>query len=147
MSHHERQRVDYDWIATRYDADRYRGKTVDPDLVTYLERRSGSRVDRVAVLDVGCGTGNQLVADCACLPRLHLVGLDLFYGMLREAAGKAAHIDWAQGDGARLPFAGGSFDYVTNQFSFHHVQDKASMLRDVFRVLRPGGRFVIPNLQ
>ena len=146
MSYHERQRVDYDRVATRYDAGRYRSKATDPELVAYLEDRAGLGAERAVVLDVGCGTGNQLVADLDRFPGLRMVGLDLFHGMLREAVGKADRIGWVQGDGARLPFADASFDYVTNQFSFHHVQDKASMLRDVFRVLRPGGRFVMTNI-
>jgi SAM-dependent methyltransferase len=49
-------------------------------------------------------------------------------------------------DGATLPFAAGSFDFVCSQCAFHHVEDKAGMLRAVLRVLRPGGRFVLRNL-
>ena len=68
----------------------------------------------------------------------------------REERGRAARktdrVAWVQGDGARLPFVGASFDYVSNQFSFHHVRDKASMLHEVFRLLRTGGRFVMTNI-
>jgi ubiquinone/menaquinone biosynthesis C-methylase UbiE len=146
MSYHECQRIDYDRIATRYDADRHRAKSVDLDLVAYLNGRAGPSAENIAVLDVGCGTGNQLVADRDCFPGVRLVGLDLFHGMLREAAGKTDCIGWVQGDGAQLPFASRSFDYVSSQFSFHHVRDKTSMLREVFRVLRPDGRFVMVNV-
>lgn len=145
MSYHERQRVDYDRIAEQYDADQFRDKQVDPDLVRFLEERALS-ADTLAVLDVGCGTGNQLVADRAHVAGGRLVGLDLFHGMLCQAAGKTDRVAWVQGDGARLPFVSASFDYVSNQFSFHHVRDKASMLHEVFRVLRTGGRFVMTNI-
>jgi ubiquinone/menaquinone biosynthesis C-methylase UbiE len=147
MSYHERQRLDYDRIAAQYDADRFRSKVVDPDLVVYLEGRPGWGGQGLAALDVGCGTGNQLVADMEGFPQLRLVGLDLFHGMLREARSKTLHIGWVQGDGARLPFPSASFDYVTSQFSFHHVRDKATMLREVYRVLRSGGRFVMTNIE
>ena len=49
MSHHKGQRVDYDRIATRYDANSYRGKAVDSELVAYLERRTGLGTEKVAV--------------------------------------------------------------------------------------------------
>jgi SAM-dependent methyltransferase len=145
MSHHKRQRVDYDRIADRYDVDRYRAKQVDPELLRFLDERAVS-ADVLAVLDVGCGTGNQLVANRAHVAGGRLVGLDLFHGMLCQAVGKTNRVAWVQGDGARLPFVDASFDYVSNQFSFHHVRDKASMLHEVFRVLRIGGRFVMTNI-
>jgi ubiquinone/menaquinone biosynthesis C-methylase UbiE len=145
VSYRESQRLDYDRIADRYDVDHYRGKDLDPDLVAFLAERSGSGVP-CSVLDVGCGTGNQLVVDQAHVPEARLVGLDLFHGMLCQARIKSAHVAWVQGDGARLPLRAGSFDYVTNQFSFHHIRDKASMLREVYRVLRPQGRFVMINI-
>jgi ubiquinone/menaquinone biosynthesis C-methylase UbiE len=138
--------VDYDQIAGQYDAERYRAKEADPDLHAFLRERGDRARDAIAVLDVGCGTGNQLVANRAHLPGLRLVGLDLFRGMLSLARFKSVDVHWVQADGARLPFAGGSFDYLTNQFSFHHVRDKRSMIAEVYRVLRLGGRFVMTNI-
>jgi ubiquinone/menaquinone biosynthesis C-methylase UbiE len=145
MSHHEGQRVDYDQVADRYDVDHLRSKQVDSDLLDFLTAR-GKCGETCAVLDVGCGTGNQLVANQAHVPGARLVGLDLFHGMLCQARAKSARIAWVQGDGARLPLSDASFDYVTNQFSFHHVRAKEAMLREVFRVLRPAGRFVMTNI-
>jgi ubiquinone/menaquinone biosynthesis C-methylase UbiE len=51
-----------------------------------------------------------------------------------------------RGDSANPPFADNNFDYITNQFSYHHVQDKNGMIKAIFRILKPGGRFVITNL-
>jgi ubiquinone/menaquinone biosynthesis C-methylase UbiE len=140
------QRLDYDQIADRYDAERYRGKEADPDLLAFLQQRPDLRADTVAVLDIACGTGSQLVADRRTLPGTRLVGLDLFQSMLRQAQHKASDIGWVRGDGARLPFADQAFDLVTNQFAFHHVRDKRSMFGEVCRVLRPRGRFVMTNI-
>ena len=53
---------------------------------------------------------------------------------------------WVQADGALLPFRAQSFDFITCQYALHHMQDKAGMLREVFRVLRPGGRFILSNI-
>jgi SAM-dependent methyltransferase len=66
--------------------------------------------------------------------------------MLRQAQKKSRDIRWIQGDGAGLPFKDASFDFVTSQYSFHHVQGKRSLISGVFRALRPGGRFVLTNI-
>jgi ubiquinone/menaquinone biosynthesis C-methylase UbiE len=66
--------------------------------------------------------------------------------MLRQARRKAADIAWVQGDGAALPFATDSFDFVSCQYAFHHFRDQVGMLGEAFRVLRPAGRFALYNL-
>jgi ubiquinone/menaquinone biosynthesis C-methylase UbiE len=141
-----RQRVNYDEIAPRYDVERYRGKEVDPDFVAFLAGHIARDRPSPAMLDIGCGTGNQLVANCAHASGVRMVGLDLFLGMLRQAAAKPGRIGWVQGNGTALPFAGESFDFVTSQYSFHHVRGKPRLIREVLRVLRPGGRFVMTNI-
>jgi SAM-dependent methyltransferase len=138
-------RVDYDQIAHLYD-EPIRAHAVDQRLLSYLSQRSDLDRDEVRVLDVGCGTGKQLVANRAELPRAMLVGVDRFRGMLRIAASGGGGIGWVQADGARLPLATASFDYATNQFSYHHIADQPSFVREMFRVLRPGGRFVLTNI-
>jgi ubiquinone/menaquinone biosynthesis C-methylase UbiE len=138
-----RSRVDYDAIADLYDATPYRTKRVDPELLAVARRFASS--GWFATLDIGCGTGNQLIADRAALPSGQLVGLDHSLGMLRQARRKAPAITWVQGDGATLPFRGESFDFVSCQFAFHHIADNAGAIREAFRVLRRRGRFVIRN--
>jgi ubiquinone/menaquinone biosynthesis C-methylase UbiE len=137
-------RVNYDTIAHLYDTQPYRAKTVDPELLAFLGQCES--LDTLSILDVGCGTGNQLVANRAVVPQARLVGLDRSLGMLRQAQSKAPDIAWVQADGAALPLQVESFDFVTCQYALHHIQDKAGMLRAVFRVLRRGGRLVLCNL-
>lgn len=137
-------RVHYDAIAHLYDTQPYRDKTVDPDLLAFLGQRAVS--EALCILDIGCGTGNQLVANRAIVPHAHLVGLDRFLGMLRQAQPKAPDLAWVQADSVGLPFQAQSFDFITCQYALHHVQDKAGMLQEVFRVLRLGGRCAIRNL-
>ena len=136
--------VNYDAIAHLYDSQPYRGKTVDPELVAFTARRASS--DRLSILDIACGTGSQLVANRSVVSEARLVGLDRSFGMLRQAQHKTLDIAWVQADGSVLPFRSGSFDFITCQFGFHHLRDKAGMLHSVFNVLRFDGQFVIRNL-
>ncbi len=136
--------VDYDAIAQRYDENPHRTRDVDDALLAFVEERKKGNAARI--LDVGCGTGNQLAANLTRVDASCMVGLDRSGGMLQRARGKSPAIPWVRGDAAWLPFRDGSFDFVTSQFSFHHVQGKASMLAEVHRVLRRGGRFVLTNI-
>ncbi|MDA1191746.1 MAG: methyltransferase domain-containing protein [Candidatus Poribacteria bacterium] len=135
-------RVNYDTIAHLYDGDRYRVKAVDPDLQSFVKER----LEAIDALDIACGTGNQMVANRRAFPSMRCVGLDRFAGMLRYGIEKDTDVGWVQGDGATLPFTDDSFDYVSNQYAFHHVGDKIGMLTEVRRVLRLDGRFVMLNL-
>ncbi|MCC6849617.1 MAG: methyltransferase domain-containing protein [Deltaproteobacteria bacterium] len=99
------------------------------------------------VLDVGCGTG-RLAARLAVEPCTRMVvGCDFSAGMLAHAAGrlrgargKAALV---RGDGTRLPFADGAFDAAVSTEAFHWFPDQEAALRDLHRVLRPGGRLLL----
>jgi len=139
------QRVNYDLIAHLYD-EPGRDYNTDPNLSRFLEEKAKQPRIRISILDMGCGTGKQLSANRIEYPELHMIGLDFFDGMLLQAHERCPRINWVQGDSANPPFANGSFDYITNQFSYHHVQDKDGMFRAISRILKPGGRFVITNL-
>lgn len=139
------RRVDYDQIAPLYD-EPGRDYDPDPDLSRFLKRKSRKAFSALRLLDTGCGTGKQLAADRAAFDGLALVGLDLFHGMLQQARRRCAAVGWIQGDCMRPPFADASFDYITNQFSYHHVPDKVRLISETYRILKPGGRFVITNL-
>jgi ubiquinone/menaquinone biosynthesis C-methylase UbiE len=137
-------RVDYDAIAELYDTQPYREKSADPELATFLAARRTS--NNLALLDIACGTGNQLVANRAIASGCRMVGIDGSFGMLRQAKPKSPDIGWVLGDAAMLPFAPQSFDFVSCQYAFHHFHDKAGMIREALRALRVGGRLVIYNL-
>jgi ubiquinone/menaquinone biosynthesis C-methylase UbiE len=137
-------RVDYDVIAQLYDGQPHRRKTVDPELVTFIAQHASP--DRLSLLDIACGTGSQLVANRPIVRDARLVGLDRSFGMLAQARSKVTNIAGVRADGAKLPFRAESFDFICCQFGFHHLADKAGMLGQAFKVLRPGGRFVMRNL-
>ncbi|HEV2187601.1 MAG TPA: methyltransferase domain-containing protein [Stellaceae bacterium] len=135
-------RVDYDAIADRYDSQPHREKSIDPELTAFV----GEREHVLWLLDLACGTGDQLIANRALLPDATMVGVDGSLGMLRQARRRAPDIAWVHADGAQLPFRAESFDFVSCQYAFHHFRDKALVLRSAFRVLRGGRRLVIYNL-
>jgi ubiquinone/menaquinone biosynthesis C-methylase UbiE len=109
-------RVNYDLIAHLFDKGPYRAKSVDPELLAFIAHRTVS--DPLSILDIGCGTGSQLVANRTIVPDGRLVGLDRSLGMLRQAQPKARDIAWVQADGGMLPFRAESFDFVTCQTHF-----------------------------
>jgi SAM-dependent methyltransferase len=115
----------------------------------FIQERGSDKalaLPELALLDIACGTGNQLIANRATMPDARLVGADRSLGMLDQARKKAPDIAWVQADSAALPFPDDSFDFVGCQFAFHHFRDKAGMLREASRITRPGGRFVLRNL-
>ena len=96
------------------------------------------------VLDVAAGTG--LVArELAARRRVDVVALDASEAMLRaglranEMAGLQAQIRPVHGRAETLPFADGAFDAVTFTYLLRYVDDPAETLRELARVLRPGG--------
>jgi ubiquinone/menaquinone biosynthesis C-methylase UbiE len=137
-------RVDYDAIADDYDSQPYRAKSADPELAAFLANRGSSANPRL--LDIACGTGNQLIANRTIAPRARMIGIDGSFGMLRQAKIKSPDIGWLQADAASLPLAADSVDFVSCQYAFHHFRDKTAMLNEALRVLRGAGRMVIYNL-
>ncbi len=139
-----KQRLNYDKIAHLYD-EPIRDYPVDPNLMQFLYEQPEKERERW-VLDLGCGTGKQLTADFQTLSDIHLVGMDLFSGMLQVAQKRGPAIRWVQGDSANPPFASNRFDYIINQFSYQHVQEQEKMVAEIYRLLKPGGRFVMNNI-
>ncbi len=98
------------------------------------------------VLDVGCGTGRLLVRARNVFSDAQLVGVDVSPGMIEVARRKpAARFRFEVAAVEQLPFDDGTFDLVLSTISFHHWMDHKAGLREVARVLRWGGRFVLAD--
>ena len=136
--------LDYDRVAANFDAQPFRQKEVDGQLVAFL---AGSGRSNPTVLDIACGTGNQLLANRAAGLGAWSAGADRSWGMLAAARGKWAAGHWVQADACHLPWPQASFDYISNQFAYHQISDKWQFFNEVWRLLRPGGRFVLVNIQ
>jgi demethylmenaquinone methyltransferase/2-methoxy-6-polyprenyl-1,4-benzoquinol methylase len=90
------------------------------------------------VLDVCCGTGDLAVSDRESGG--DVIGLDFSERMLARARRKSDAIEWIRGDATALPFPEEAFDSVTVGFGVRNLEDMESGLRELARVLRPGGR-------
>jgi ubiquinone/menaquinone biosynthesis methyltransferase len=93
------------------------------------------------ILDVATGTG--LVArELRARSRCRVVGLDLTRGML-DAADRSDGIRFVQGRAEQLPFPDASFDGLTVTYLLRYVDDPAATMRELARVVRPGGRIAM----
>jgi demethylmenaquinone methyltransferase/2-methoxy-6-polyprenyl-1,4-benzoquinol methylase len=95
-----------------------------------------------SVLDAACGTGDLALADLRAGARV-VTGIDFSERMLERARRKSDAIAWVQGDLLALPFADASFDAATVGFGVRNLADLELGLRELRRVLRPGGRLAI----
>jgi len=106
------------------------------------------------VLDLCCGTG-ELALALAHAGRARVVGADFAHTMLVRAKAKSVDVPAADGastakemlffeaDALRLPFADASFDLVTSAFGFRNLANYEGGLREIHRVLKPGGTIAI----
>ena len=117
-----------------------RADQLEWDLIRHLARpRAGE-----CALDVGCGTGQFSL-------RLEQLGLqvealDASADMLAVARPKSDAIAWRKGSAEALPYGDGTFDLVLSVTAIEFMADQGRALREMLRVIRPGGRLVIATL-
>ena len=95
-----------------------------------------------SVLDLCCGTGDMAFALRRESAQAQITGADFSHAMLVRAAAKSSPdgpVKWIEADALQLPFPDQSFDLVTSAFGFRNLADYDAGLREIRRVLRPGG--------
>ena len=111
-----------------------------------------NRAGPADVLDLATGSGDVAFALSRRLPTAaRITGMDFCQPMLDEAEvkknaagpGRFANVTFRQGDALALPVADASFDAVTIAFGLRNLADRAQGLREMRRVLRPGGRLFV----
>jgi ubiquinone/menaquinone biosynthesis C-methylase UbiE len=89
-------------------------------------------------LDIGCGPGAGL--EYASRAGAEVAGVDPSAAMVERAAKRAPNADVRLGSAEEIPFADNAFTVAINVSSFHHWADREAGLREIRRVLEPGGR-------
>ena len=113
--------------------------------IDHYWRRQTLRYLKPPVLDLCCGTGEV----AALLHRFGLpggVGLDFSEAMLRRARARWPNAQWVRADALALPFANGQFQTATCFFGLRNIAQPRRLFAEVYRVLRPGGRWVILDM-
>ncbi len=93
------------------------------------------------ILDIAAGTGTS--SEVISRSGAHVVAADFSHGMLEVGRRKHPQIDFVQADAMDLPFGGAEFDAVTISFGLRNIEDPKRALREMCRVLKPGGRLVV----
>ena len=138
----------FDRIAPRYDL---LNRLMTAGLDGGWRRAAAAAADVSAggrALDLCTGTGDLAFDLAERVTELgEVVGLDASGPMLERARAKAAErglaVDFVQGDALALPFPDGGFDAATVAFGIRNVDDLDLGLREMVRVVRPGGRVVV----
>ena len=103
-----------------------------------------SHIPFQSALDLGCGTGEMLKLILQEDAGKELYGIDLSEKMLHVAKSKLPEqVKLLLGDSEALPFPDNTFDVVDCNDSFHHYPSPMNVLREVQRVLKPGGTFLM----
>ncbi len=101
------------------------------------------------ILDVATGTGDVAILTAKMLQPKSIIGLDISTGMLEVGREKIAKkkltgtIQMLEGDSENMPFPDNSFDAITVSFGVRNFQNLEKGLREMYRVLKPGGKAVI----
>jgi demethylmenaquinone methyltransferase/2-methoxy-6-polyprenyl-1,4-benzoquinol methylase len=145
----------FDRIASRYDLlNRVISLGLDKGWRRVLVREVASRHPAGRLLDVATGTGDLALA-LAGAGASEVIGVDISPGMLAEARRKsdapapakaASAVRFELGDAAALPFPDARFDAVTVAFGVRNFEDLEAGLRELSRVLRPGGTLAVLEL-
>lgn len=160
MSHEAQKQLAVDTHSeqSKLFAERYRQIQEDPyrDCFVYSRRRLNLRLDKflpergegLSMLDVGCGTGYHL--NRYRERGFDLSGMDGSEEMLRQARLLNPEIDFKLGDVEKLPFPDQGFEFVMCVEVLRYLPDIGPCLREIHRVLKPGGMALItaaPPLQ
>ena len=136
-----RVREMFDRIAPRYDA---LNRVMSVGLDQRWRRRALDRVDVVPgdrLIDLACGTGD--FCELAAARGAKVVGVDFALQMLRRAQLRVPDFVSVQGDAEWLPFRSSSVDVVTCGFALRNFVSLDAVLREIARILKPGGRMAL----
>jgi ubiquinone/menaquinone biosynthesis C-methylase UbiE len=123
-------------------------RQIIPPITRFVREASGRH--HLRLLDIGCGTGRTLHQLAIAHPTLRLHGADLSPAYIKKARERLANVDeltLAVENGEALPWADATFDIVASVYMFHELPRNArrNVMREMLRVVRPGGLVVIED--
>ena len=139
----------FDQIAFRYD---FLNRFLSGGIDVYWRKRAIRELKEVRpqlMLDVATGTADIAIMSWKYLRPKKIIGIDISQGMLEIGREKIAklllsnHIELKQGDSEAISFSENTFDAITVAFGVRNFQNLEQGLREMYRVLKPGGKLVI----
>lgn len=115
--------------------------------VSHVDAQAGQKC-----LDLGCGRGTDVMRMAERVGAAgHAYGIDITDSMLDKARRTAEklgvqNVTFLKADLAALPLGDGEVDWVTSNCVLNHAEDKAAVWREIARVLKPGGQFVVSDI-
>ncbi|SKC81994.1 class I SAM-dependent methyltransferase [Maledivibacter halophilus] len=140
------KKTDYSNISARYDKNKFRHDIkLDCDLKDYI---NCCKKGKYAVLDLACGTGIYLDNQIKHFKHVNIEwhGLDLSKEMLDKAKAKVDNVLFTNGKAEKLPYDCSYFDFISNNYAFHHFENKSEALDEVGRVIKKDGIFKMHNI-
>jgi len=144
----ERIRSLFDRLARRYDIGNDivsfgTHRAIKRQVIELLAPRAGG-----AYVDLCCGTGDLAIGIWkAAGGNARVIGVDFSSGMLEVAGERASRagavLEFIEADVTKLPLRDAMFDGATMGFGLRNVEDKPRAFREAFRILKPGGRFLV----
>ncbi len=98
-----------------------------------------------SLLDIGCGTGRLLREAHHRWQHAEVIGVDIASGMIEQARQLGPFGTFIVAPAEELPLPSESIDLAVSLMSFHHWTDRAQGIREIVRVLRPGGTFILAD--
>jgi ubiquinone/menaquinone biosynthesis C-methylase UbiE len=145
LDHENRVRDEFTRQAETFSAS---AAITDAALVQRFVTALGEGVNG-SVLDVACGPG--ILSAAIAKAARDVVAFDLTPQMLKKAAQRCSeagvdNVTFREGNAAALPFSNAAFDAAVTRLSVHHFDRPSRVIEEIFRVLRPGGSFVIADV-
>ncbi len=139
----------FDQIAFRYD---FLNRFLSAGIDVYWRKRAIKELKGLQpkkILDVATGTADVAIMTCKLLKPLTITGIDISEGMLDLGRKKVAklllnkQIELMQGDSEAINFADNTFDAITVAFGVRNFENLGKGLKEMLRVLKPGGKLVV----